>query len=647
MDRMRSPALIGLAAAVTVVTAAAVQAVTAPPANAPTGSPRVATVAACPRAPVAPDFSRVHLVADLAHVTVRDSPWRAPLLSAADQVVAGTIPAVRPSATDGGDPFRYLYDEGVALRRIAGVLGLAYATTHDPRYLDALAAQTVGASRWPDWNPGHPLDTAQVATAVALGYAWSRDRMTPAERAEVRTALVDRLLQPFACGTGNGLALRGEGSGNQTTVVATSAVLAGLAMRPDEPAWSATAVAAGTAALARTAAPDGSGRSLADGPTVEGLMYTNYAAAHVALLRATVAANPRDPAVAGALSAALPSLDALAEWNERCGKVADPNVQDGWDLYPWVDRTTALAAMAASPRSGPHVLGLLDGLQAVDRLDRAGRRALAGAGRAGRAGALRGRAGAAAVPPVQAFVSGGSATTRLYGCATHGDTYALMTGVPNDAPHAHADVGNVVVKQGEQTVLTDLGQRSYGFQGGPVWRASTKAHSTLGIAQPDGTVLQERTGSGAVAVDGADLLMTSTHGPAGSRRAGSAGSWSGTASGVHDTVTGAGRAALPLSASFLLAAPPARLPSGLWRAAVHAGRRVGVGAGAAGRDVDDLVGRGADTAVRRRAGRRRAGGVGTRWWCCAARSPARWTSHAAAPGGLTAQNSDDAGLRAG
>ncbi len=339
MDRMRSPALIGLAAAVTVVTAAAVQAVTAPPANAPTGSPRVATVAACPRPPAAPDFSRVHLVADLAHVTVRDSPWRAPLLSAADQVVAGTIPAVRPSATDGGDPFRYLYDEGVALRRIAGVLGLAYATTHDPRYLDALAAQTVGASRWPDWNPGHPLDTAQVATAVALGYAWSRDRMTPAERAEVRTALVDRLLQPFACGTGNGLALRGEGSGNQTTVVATAAVLAGLAMRPDEPAWSSTAVAAGTAALARTAAPDGSGRSLADGPTVEGLMYTNYAAAHVALLRATVAANSADPAVVGPLNAALPSLDALAEWNETAAR--------------WPTRTCRTAGTSTRGSTGP------------------------------------------------------------------------------------------------------------------------------------------------------------------------------------------------------------------------------------------------------------------------------------------------------
>ena len=40
-----------------------------------------------------------------------------------------------------------------------------------------------------------------------------------------------------------------------------------------------------------------------------------------------------------------------------------------------------------------------------------------------------------------------------------------MTGVPNDAPHAHADVGNVVVKQGEQDVLADLGQRTYGFTG--------------------------------------------------------------------------------------------------------------------------------------------------------------------------------------
>lgn len=570
---MRRTTTLGLATAVTVLAVVAVQVV--PGGGGSPSPPRVRTVADCPQAAGRVDVTPVHLVADLEHLQVRDSPWLAPAVAAADGVLAGTVPAVRPHREgDGGDPLRYLYDEGVALRRVAGVLGLAYAHSHDTRYLDALAAQTVGAARWPDWNPGHPLDTAQVATAVALGYAWSRDRLTPAERREVSTALVDRLLAPYTCGTGPGLAGLRTGTGNQATVIGTAAVLAGLAVRTDQPGWSAAGVEAGASSLRRTAAPDGSGRSLADGPTVEGLMYTTYEAANLALLAATVGANRLDPGVTRPLQAALPALDPLAEWNDRCGRVADPAVQDGWDFYPWVDRTTALAAMAASPLSGPHLLSLIDGLQARSRLT------IPAAGSwpvpDGIAELMLAQVdpGDAAPPPVQALASGGAPDARGYGCATHGDTYALVTGVPNDVPHAHADVGNLVVKQGEQTVLDDLGQRTYGFTGGPVWRASTKAHTTIGVLEPDGTVRQRRGASGAVSVVGDDLLMTA------STALPDVASWQRRVAvgdetvQVRDALATAATTAVPISVSFLLAAAPASVahqPDGSLRFAVADG----------------------------------------------------------------------------
>jgi hypothetical protein len=307
--------------------------------------------------------------------------------------------------------------------------------------------------------------------------------------------------------------------------------------------------------LAQEAAPDGSGRSVADGPTVEGLMYTNYEAANIALLRATQRANPGDLAVTGPLQAALPGLDALADWNERCGRVAEPAVEDGWDSYPWVDRTTALAVMAASPRSGPHLLALLDALQAQGQVTVPGAGTWAAPDGIAELVLSQVAPGAPAVPAVQSWASGGSATGRLFGCATHGDTYALMTGAPNSAPHAHSDVGNVVVKQGEQEVLTDLGQRSYTFTGGPVWRSATKSHSTIGVLADDGGVRQQHSGEGAVSTDGDGLLMTSTTALAG------VGSWQrrvtvgdGTVR-VHDTLAGGTAGPVPLSASFLLAAP--------------------------------------------------------------------------------------------
>jgi hypothetical protein len=191
----------------------------------------------------------------------------------------------------------------------------------------------------------------------------------------------------------------------------------------------------------------------------------------------------------------------------------------------------------------------------------------------------------------QAQVAGGRDGARPYGCSTSGDTLALLSGVPNDSPHAHQDVGNVVVMQGEQAVLDDLGQRTYSFTGHPVWRSGTKAHSTIGVLHEDGTVLQTRSGSGDVSVIGDDLLMTSTTAlpdVAGWTRRVSVSD--GTVV-VRDVLTraalggdsgdggsgdggGSGGTPVPLSMSFLLAAPPASVaqqPDGALRFTVADG----------------------------------------------------------------------------
>ncbi len=586
---MRRLPLTALLVVTTLVAAVALQALDVAVRRQPREpSSRTATTCPAPVVPVA-GTAPVPLIADLDRVTPRPGPTQTAIVAAAGELLAGTIPAVTPGTPAArGDPLRYLFDQGVALRRTTATLGYAYAVTHGPRYLDALAQQTLAVVRWPDWNPGHPLDTAQLATDVATGLSWSRSQMTVAQRDEVAGVLARRFLDPYACGGDARLTGRRTGSGNQSAVVGSAAVLAALAVRVERPASSAAALTAGVASLERTAAPDGSGRSLADGPTDEGLMYTTYAAAAQALVEstlrlvrdqvqvsvsgadsATAAAAPGDADVVRALEAAMPSFDALADWNEHCALVADPAVQDGWDVYPWVDRTTALAAMAAAPQAGPHLMGLLDTLQAQARLTIPGAGAwpvpdglaelVLAQGSTG--SAVTAPASAPAVPPVQAFASGGGDDSHRYGCATSNGTYALLTGVPDDAPHAHADVGNVVVRQGDQEVLTDLGQRDYSFPGTPDWRASTEAHSTIGVRQADGSVRQEPAASGAVTVEGGGLLMTSSAALPGIS------AWTRrvvVADGnveVHDVVsagppaTGLAGAAVPLSTSWLLAAP--------------------------------------------------------------------------------------------
>ena len=171
---MRRTAALGLATVadcpLAVVTAALVVTLAGPDRR-PVPPDACAHSRTVPLAPASLDVAPVHLVADLDHVAVRESQWRRADHRCRRPGPRRQHPVVRPpDRGDGGGPGALPYDEGVALRRVAGVLGFAYAASHDPRYLDALAAQTVGASRWPDWNPGHPLDTAQVGTAVALGW---------------------------------------------------------------------------------------------------------------------------------------------------------------------------------------------------------------------------------------------------------------------------------------------------------------------------------------------------------------------------------------------------------------------------------------------------------------------------------------------
>jgi hypothetical protein len=499
----------------------------------------------------------VRLVSDLDAVTVRDSASKQPLIQRADEIVTGGIPAVVYNSTRTGDAKRYLYDEGVALRRITGILAYAYAATKDPKYLDTMASTVaLKAAAWPDWNPDHPLDTAQIATAVSLAYGWSSGRMTPEQRAAVSGALVSRMALEYSCGDGRIAATR-KAKGNQNTVIATAAVLTGLAVRNEASVWGSAAVADGTAALERVRRPDGRGRSLASGPTVEGLMYTTYEAASLALLHATARLDAADPPVATALKDRLADLGVLADWTERCGTIADPAVEDAWDVYPWVDRTTALAALTAWPTSGSRVLHLLDVLQAEDSLlipDKRSWDVPDGIAELIVSG-ISPQPPAATASGVQAYAPMAGEEGSYWGCARDGELQALMAANPNNAPHGHRDIGNLVVTDGPRTVLGDLGQRDYNGPATSDWRVGTKAHSTVGVREADGRVTQTDDGWGSVSATDGGLQMVTANGLDGI-------DWRRGVAVAGPTVTvrdelqarepGAG---VPLSMSFLLGAP--------------------------------------------------------------------------------------------
>lgn len=69
-------------------------------------------------------------------------------------------------------------------------LAFAYLMTGNTEYAQKAYEEMANVCSFPDWNPRHHLDTAEMQAAVALGYDWLYDFMTAEQRAEIRNGLI-------------------------------------------------------------------------------------------------------------------------------------------------------------------------------------------------------------------------------------------------------------------------------------------------------------------------------------------------------------------------------------------------------------------------------------------------------------------------
>ena len=69
-------------------------------------------------------------------------------------------------------------------------LALAWRWTGEAPYADAAVENLWTVCAFPDWNPAHFLDTAEMSHAVAIGYDWLYDYLNEAARAEIRAGLI-------------------------------------------------------------------------------------------------------------------------------------------------------------------------------------------------------------------------------------------------------------------------------------------------------------------------------------------------------------------------------------------------------------------------------------------------------------------------
>ena len=77
-----------------------------------------------------------------------------------------------------------------------GALAFGYRWTGDRACADAARAFMLKACSFPDWNPSHFLDTAEMTCAMAVGYDWTFDALDADARRTIERAVVRLGLEP-------------------------------------------------------------------------------------------------------------------------------------------------------------------------------------------------------------------------------------------------------------------------------------------------------------------------------------------------------------------------------------------------------------------------------------------------------------------
>ncbi len=90
---------------------------------------------------------------------------------------------------------RLLSVSRAALKRIM-ILGWAYRSTGDDRYLKRAETEMLAVAAFSDWNPSHFLDVAEMTAALAVGYDWLYKDLSPQSREMIRQAIVEKGIRP-------------------------------------------------------------------------------------------------------------------------------------------------------------------------------------------------------------------------------------------------------------------------------------------------------------------------------------------------------------------------------------------------------------------------------------------------------------------
>lgn len=190
-----------------------------------------------------------------------------------------------------------------------GTLALAYRLYGEKKYLEAANRTLIWVCNFPDWDPKHYLDTAEMTTAVAIAYDWLFEALPISTRKLVKESIyrnaIVRVLKEYEQGGPGSWAKRET---NWNVVCNAGMVLGALAVAEDYPQE--------TEDILKNAArymPNCLKHFAPDGVCYESPAYWGYTASYLALYLKAVTDNGGDR---GGISQ-LPGLDKTALFYKR------------------------------------------------------------------------------------------------------------------------------------------------------------------------------------------------------------------------------------------------------------------------------------------------------------------------------------------
>ena len=127
---------------------------------------------------------------------------------------------------------RRLLDKSRECLKRVFYLSYAWRMTADKRYLNRAEKELLAVSSFPDWNPSHFLDVAEMTLAVSIGYDWLYSNISHNAKEKIKNAILYNGLEPSLLEANNSF-LTAKNNWNQ--VCNTGMLYGALAVYEDTP----------------------------------------------------------------------------------------------------------------------------------------------------------------------------------------------------------------------------------------------------------------------------------------------------------------------------------------------------------------------------------------------------------------------------